>query len=110
MTLLLPRDQFDALGHDVVQVTSEEEEEDAPAGGEEEVLRADRSSLFPGLSGSSRSSWPTTSSRNHVTVGRVLGAVYRHYQREVSPEEQIAAMRADVRLRKRLQVGAVRLS
>ena len=102
MTLLLPRDQFDALGHDVLQVTSEEEEEDPE-------VAADSLGLFPLPRRVSRSTVSTASSR-YVTVGRVLGAVYRHYQREVSPEEQIAAMRADVRLRKSLQVGAVRLS
>ena len=38
-------------------------------------------------------------------MGRVLSAVHEHYQGMVSTEDQMAAMQADVRLRKMLQVG-----
>ena len=97
LTLILPRDLYGILGHQTVQVT--------PAAGYSNGTRAAGDGAGGGVEGGAASRGAARGVQRGISISSVLEAVYAHYQGELGYEEQVAAMEADPRVRRMIQVG-----
>ncbi len=95
LTLLLPRDEHGLLGCDVLRIRN--------GGGPVTDLGAEEGG-DNGFSGS------MSVGSGSITAGQLLLAIYGYYQRELTSEEQLTAMRADLRIRRQIQSSFIAMS